>query len=106
MSTKVYLAGPMSGIPDLNYMAFTQAAFTLRSWGYEVFNPIEEDLKEWGTMEEVIKKANYKDCLRKDLNWILDKADILAILPNWEKSKGVAVERDLAIALGLEIIYL
>lgn len=106
MYSKVYLAGPMSGIPELNYQAFTQAAYTLRAWGYEVFNPIEEDLKEWGTMENAIKQCNYRDCLRKDLNWILDKADILAILPNWEKSKGVAAERALAIALGLEIIYL
>lgn len=101
-----YLAGPMTGIPEYNFPAFIAAAAKLRDLGNVVFNPAEADLAEWGTIEEVLKKANYRDCLRKDLNYILDKADAIAILPGWESSKGCAAELALAKALKLPIMYL
>lgn len=103
---RVYLAGPMSGHDDFNFPAFFHAADELKAQGHEVFNPAEEDLKEWGTLEEVRKKANYRFCLRKDLNWIIDHAEAITFLPGWEKSKGVKAEKALAEALGLKEIYL
>ena len=103
---KFYLAGPMTGIPEYNFPAFIEAAKKLRSLGNEVFNPAEADLAEWGTIEEVLKKANYRDCLRKDLNYIIDHADAVAVLPGWEASKGVAAELALAKALKLPIMFL
>lgn len=102
----VYLAGPMTGIPNYNFPAFMEAAAKLRDLGLSVFNPAEKDLEEWGTIEEVLKNANYRDCLRKDLNYLLDHADAIALLPNWENSKGVAAEVALAKALKLPIMYL
>ena len=102
----VYLAGPMTGIKDFNFPAFFKAADKLKAEGHKVFNPAEEDLKAWKTMKGVMKHANYRDCLRKDLNWILDKAECIAILPNWQRSKGVKAELSLAKALGLEIRFL
>lgn len=96
----------MSGKEDFNFPAFFKAAKQLRKKGHKVFNPAQQDLKTWGDLETVKKKANYRDCLRTDLNWILDNADAIAILPGWRRSKGVKAEKALAEALGLKVIYL
>lgn len=103
---RIYLAGPMSSKKDFNFPAFMRAAKKLREGGHVVFNPAEEDLKTWKTLKKVKKYANYRECLRKDLNWILDYAEAIAILPGWQKSRGVAAEKALAKALGLKIIWL
>jgi hypothetical protein len=102
---RVYLAGPMSNLPDLNFPAFMAAAQRLRDQGHHVFNPAEADLEKYGSVAESVKRATYRDCLRVDLNWILDHAEAIALLPGWEKSKGVAAELALSKALGLEVIH-
>jgi hypothetical protein len=102
---KVYLAGPMTGLPEYNFPAFMAAAARLRAIGHHVFNPAEADLEKWGNMAEIEAKATYRECLRTDLNWILDHAEAIALLPGWEKSKGVAAELALSKALGLEVIH-
>ena len=35
MKRRIYLAGPMTGLPDLNYAAFHEAAQLLRAEGYD-----------------------------------------------------------------------
>ena len=101
---KVYLAGPMSGKPDFNFPAFFKAAEALRAKGHTVFCPAEEDLKEWGDIETVRKEANYRICMRKDLNWILDQAEGIALLPGWEQSRGAMVEKLLSELLSLPVV--
>lgn len=103
---KVYLAGPMSGKPDFNFPAFFEAARLLRLVGHTVFCPAEEDLKEWGDLETTRKKANYRDCMRKDLNWIIDHAEAIAFLPGWEQSRGGVVEKLLSELLALPVIQI
>jgi hypothetical protein len=102
---KVYLAGPMSNLPSLNFPAFMAAAQKLRAQGHHVFNPAEADLEKWGSAAESEKRATYRECLRVDLNWILDHAEAIALLPGWENSKGVAAELALSKALGLEVLH-
>jgi nucleoside 2-deoxyribosyltransferase len=103
---KIYVAGPMSGYDDFNFPAFDAASAKLRAEGHEVFSPADEDRRIYGSMENIKAKANYRDCLRVDLNWILDHAEAIALLPGWEYSKGANAERALAIALGIEIMEL
>jgi len=103
---KVYLAGPMSGLPDFNFPAFMDYAAKLKAAGHEVFNPAQNDLDTWGDLETVRAKANYRDCLRMDLNWILDHAEAIALMPGWHTSRGVKIERALAEVLDLKEIYL
>lgn len=44
MKTKLYLCGPITGIPNHNRDAFDGAAAALRGAGFEVFNPLENGL--------------------------------------------------------------
>jgi hypothetical protein len=116
---KVYLAGPMSNIPQFNIPNFLKGEKILKDSGYEVFNPGRHDLETYGdillscksgTHEEIHgmmdNPPTYRECLRIDLNWILDNADTIAFLPGWEKSKGCQVEKALADCLQLDLIYL
>lgn len=99
---KVYLAGPMRGIPDNNFPAFKVAAAKLREHGYLVFNPAENDEKMIARGEEV----TIRTCLEIDLAWICRHADVVALLPGWRGSKGATAEHATAVALGLEVMEL
>lgn len=119
LNNKIYLAGPMTGQPYFNFPAFFEAAKVLRDMGHEVFSPAEHDQERggdfWkncptGSHEELVAtntpQINYKDCMRIDVNWIIDHAEAIALLPGWEKSKGARAEKALAECLGLEVIVL
>lgn len=116
----------MSNQPYFNFPAFHKFAKELRSRGFQVFSPAECDEErvitaggspDWwlkcpqGSHDE-LKTAkiettlNYRDCMRVDLNWILDNADAIALMPGWENSKGAKAEKALADCLGLETIIL
>lgn len=106
--TKVYLAGPMSGIKDFNFPAFDKAAKVLEDLGYEVFNPAENDRQNGfdatglsDLQEAAMAGFNLRHALKQDLSWICDHADWVALLPGYGRSKGVAAELALARALGI-----
>lgn len=101
---KVYLAGPMRGIPDLNFPAFDAAASYLRSNGHDVFNPAENDRVK-GYVGKPIEDVK-RDCIMDDLTYIAREAQVIALLPGWEASKGVAVEVALADFLSLNVWHL
>lgn len=113
---KIYLAGPMRGIPDFNFPAFHTAAAKLRADGHTVFNPAEKDEQKYGkdalksptgNLRTIAKRGfSIRDALGNDLAWICKHADAVALLPGWKKSKGATAEKATADALGLEIILL
>lgn len=103
---KIYLAGPMRGIPESNYPAFKAASATLRSAGHEVFSPVDWDIEKHGPDGCHHATFDLREALAADLQWICLHADAIAMLPGWENSKGAKAERATAIALGLEVIYL
>ena len=80
---KIYVSGPMSGLPLNNVPAFNVAAKKLRAKGYRVVNPAELDRGE--------PCRTWEDCLRRDLRW-LTTCGAIATLPNWKRSKGAALE--------------
>lgn len=115
---KLYIAGPMRGIPKFNFPAFHTMAKLLRAMGHEVFNPAEKDIEVHGTdisegnefgCEETAAKAHGFDLRRAlgdDLAWICSTAEGIALLPGWPYSKGARAERATAQALGLKIVYI
>lgn len=119
MTHKVYIAGPMSGIPEFNFPAFYAAADKMRADGHIVFNPAERDMErhngidiskgnETGCQETAAKEHGFslRDALADDTWWICKEATAIAMLPGWENSKGARAEHALSVALGHEIIYL
>jgi hypothetical protein len=113
---KIYLSGPMRGIPYFNFPRFMAETTKLRADGHEVFCPAESDLQEYGPSVCAsltgnladIKNINFslREALFRDCEYICKTAEAIMLLPGWEKSKGATAERALGIALGLQIIEL
>ncbi len=113
---RVYLAGPMSGIPYFNYPTFNSAAKALRAAGHIVFNPAEHDVQTHGkdisNPDGCEKQAaaehgfDRRAALKADLAWICDHAEAIALLPGWRRSLGATAEHALASALRLQVIEL
>lgn len=91
---RVYLSGPMTSMPDLNFPAFNAEAHRLRAIGYEVVNPATLNPDPGATWHE---------CMRQDLKALLD-CDAIALLDGWQKSAGAHLEMHVAHRIGMEIL--
>ena len=91
----IYIAGPMTGLPDFNREAFNLAAARLKKDGWDVKNPA--DLGD-------IPGATWGDYMRLGLKSLLCCSTIY-MLEGWEKSKGASLEHDVAKGLGMRIMY-
>lgn len=92
---RVYIAGPMTGLPSLNFPAFEAEAKRYRARGCHVENPAEIN-------PDVTKP--WEECMRLDIPRMLT-CDTVVMLPGWQQSKGAKIEHDLALALGMAIVY-
>ncbi|WP_309679448.1 DUF4406 domain-containing protein [Polaromonas sp.] len=90
---RIYIAGPMSGLPEYNYPAFNRAAKQLRSLGYHVENPAENPEPVCKTWQGYMRMAVAQ----------LVTCDTVALLPQWHTSRGASVEHRLALDLGLRV---
>ena len=90
---KVYLSGPMTGLPELNFPAFCAEADRLRGLGYDVVNPAE--INPDAAMP-------WDQCMRADIKALCD-CDMIALLPGWETSKGAHLELHIAHRIGIAV---
>ena len=88
---RIYVAGPMSGLPEYNYPAFHEAAARLRAAGYHVENPADNPPPPCGTWEGWLRLAIAQ----------VVTCDEIALLPGWEQSKGAVLEFTLARQLSM-----
>lgn len=108
--TRVYVAGPMTGIPDLNFPAFHREASRLRAEGVEVVNPAEinggaDELVAMAGMDESQLAAHWRACMRNDIREMV-LCDCIVLLPGWERSKGASLEHYIARQLDMKVVYL
>ena len=96
---KLYLSGPMTGYPEGNYEEFRAMSARLRFKGHEVLDPSENfEGKQVG--EEGITR---EDCMREDINNVL-RADAVAVMRGWQKSKGARLEVSIAREVGIPVL--
>lgn len=101
---RVYVAGPMRGIPEYNAPAFALATDTLRRAGFEVFSPSEEDVALGITAPPTgrTRKALRRFPIGNDLKYIAE-GDGVFLLEGWEKSEGAMLEAYVAKYLGIPV---
>jgi Domain of unknown function (DUF4406) len=89
---RLYIAGPMTGLTQLNYPAFNAAEAALRTAGHDPINPARTEGRE--------DCASWLDYMRASLRDLAD-ADGVALLPDWKTSRGARLEEHIARALCL-----
>jgi len=85
---RIYIAGPMSGLPDCNRLAFHTEANHQRERGHIPLNP--------AILPEGLTQAEYMAC---SLPMVM-LADELVMLPGWRDSQGATAEFHLAMKYG------
>lgn len=94
----IYISGPMTGYAEYNFPAFNQLAAQLRAQGYAVSNPAEHVL-----VDDHGVFRTWQSFMREDIREV-SKADVLVVLPGWEKSRGARAEVVVARMLALPVL--
>jgi len=92
--SKIYIAGPMTGLKNFNKESFIVAEYWLRAVGHDTRNPAILP-HNWN---------NPKDYMTIDLA-MLATCDSIVFLPGWRQSRGAKIEFDEAARLNIEMIY-
>ena len=110
---RLYVAGPMTGIPQFNYPAFIDAAVVLRATGHDVVSPAELDDPDDRAAALASKDGHmlsytsgtgktWGDFLARDVKLIADGGiDGIVVLDGWAKSRGARLETFVGNLCGL-----
>ena len=95
MKKIVYVAGKVSGLSNDDVkQKFDRITDELSDLGYTVLKPVSvmDHSRPW------------KDCMRTDINKML-QCDEVHLLPCWTDSYGARLERDIALRMGINVVY-
>ncbi len=110
MGLRVYIAGPMRGIPLYNFPAFDAAKQSLLNLGYIPISPADIDRDngfdptilpadhDWSSVDSI--GLDLREVVRRDLTALLS-CDAVYLLEDWHKSIGASAEVAVAKWLGL-----
>jgi len=96
MKQKIYLSGKISGLPICEAIKNFESAENQLKGFADIVNPMRlrhDHDKSW------------QSYMKEDIKALMN-CDAIAMLPNFNKSKGALIELNLAKSLGFEIIYL
>ncbi len=102
-AVRVYISGPMSGLPFNNHLVFDTVAKRLRALGHDVVNPAELD-RASGRPCGPLPEETYREVLRADIRHLME-CDAVCMLPGWQNSRGAQAEEAVARGLGMVIWY-
>lgn len=95
MSKTIYIAGKMYGLTEEQVKEkFERASNDLQNQGFRVVSPAES--MNMGDTWEGTMKRSIKSML---------ECDEVHLLPGWQESRGAQLERDIAIRLGMNVVY-
>jgi hypothetical protein len=103
----IYIAGPMSGLPEFNFPAFFAAAAAWEASGVTVYNPANKDSENdfdpetyaAGDAAKSIKEGfDFREAYLWDIDCVI-KADGIYMLRGWQNSPGAAGEHAVAVAV-------
>ena len=108
---RVYIAGPMGGVPEWNAPLFDRVAMWLRRSGYEPINPVTLD-QQLGLPDEAlelqpgdpVEPRVHAAFMRRDIP-IVASCEAICMLPNWQQSLGANLELITALACGLDVMF-
>ena len=92
-ATRLYIAGPMIGLPNLNRPAFAAATVQLLAAGYAVESPTDGGQVDGG---------QWADYMRRGLGQLLT-CDGVALLPGWRGSRVACIDAELAGKLDMPV---
>ena len=94
MSRTAYIAGTINGLQnDKVNNKYNVITNQLSNMGYQVVSPrVGDDSKTW------------EIAVHHDIRKMLD-CDEVHLLPDWQKSRGAQLERDIALRMGLPVVY-
>ena len=119
---KIYLAGPMSGIPQFNYPAFDAAAAYLRDNGFDVMSPAEMDDPNIRAaalaspdgahreFQDTLERAGHQpetwgDFLARDVKIVADQCDGIVLMEGWAGSRGARLEVFIALQVQKPVFF-
>lgn len=112
--TRVYIAGPMTGIEQFNFPAFDAASEDLRDFGYDVVSPAELDspaaraaalASKDGDVAHYAEGDSWGTLLARDVKLIADEGiEAIVVLPGWEVSRGASLETFVARLCDVPIV--
>lgn len=107
---RLYIAGPMTGLPQFNYPAFFAAEEELLKMGHIPLNPARNDGE---TLNDAVASAGTPSNPTHTWEWYLRRdiphavsADGIVVLPGWQQSRGATLEMHIATALGMPVYIL
>lgn len=99
---KIYIAGPMRGLPNFNYPKFNDYAESHRAVGWDVVNPVEIGAG-YGTPEQINSDPALLAAVMAAEIHALETCDAIYLLDGWHKSEGALKELATAISYRLKI---
>lgn len=94
----IFLSGPMTGYENYNKEAFFKHEMEFRNKGFSSIRNPAVIGEKYGYNED------YNFYIRKSLAMLLE-ADAIFVFGNYEKSKGVNMEIELAHKVGIPVFY-
>jgi hypothetical protein len=95
--SRIYIAGPMTGLPEYNRAAFLAAASRITTAGYDCFSPTS-------LWQQALVEHPWEHWLRLGLRE-LTYCDSIYMLQGWNNSRGAVLEWKLAHELGYNLYF-
>lgn len=92
---RIYISGPMTGLPNNNVDAFEKAELDLKGEGFFVVNPAKNGLPPIAT---------WKQHMVRDIENLLT-CEAIFFLKGWEKSKGARIEACVASTATMKMFF-